>query len=38
MRDHHMIDKKVINHWAKGRKPIYERISTQRIIQIYDFD
>ncbi len=38
MRDHHMIDRKVINHWARGRKPIYEKISGPRIIQIYEFD
>lgn len=37
-RDHHMIDKKVIEHWANGREPTYEKIAGTRIIQIYEFD
>ena len=36
-RDHHMIDEKVIEYWASGREPTYEKISGNRIIQIYEF-
>lgn len=38
LRDHHMIDEKVISAWANGREPSYQHISGSRIIQIYDFD
>lgn len=38
MRDHHMIDRKVIKCWAGGREPIFEKIQGHRILQIYKFD
>lgn len=40
-RDHHMIDKKMIDFWASGRKPSFELISGDRvlrILQLYEFD
>lgn len=36
-RDHHMIDKEVIAYWAGNRKPVYELITSNRILQIYEF-
>lgn len=42
-RDHHMIDKKVIDTWTGNLKPVYETIKYEdenykRIIRIYNFD
>lgn len=40
-RDHHMIDKKMINFWAGNRKPTFELISgnsSKRILLLYEFD
>jgi len=41
-RDHHMINKKMINVWSGGRTPTFELISgaenTLRILQLYEFD
>ena len=38
MRDHHMIDERMINHWANNRKYTFEMIVSSRIIRIYEFD
>lgn len=38
MRDHHMIDEKVIEIWASGRKPSFEKITAERILQVYEFE
>lgn len=39
---HHMIDERVIDTWAQGLKPVYEKIvpsnRISRIIRIYNFD
>jgi len=41
-RDHHMIDKKMINIWNGGRTPSFELISgaenSLRILQLYEFN
>ena len=37
-RDHHMIDKEVISVWASGREPVFEKINSERILQIYEFE
>lgn len=41
-RDHHMIDRRMIDIWAGGRRPTFEFISgkrnEQRILQLYEFD
>lgn len=36
-RDHHMIDEEVISHWASGRKPVFQKIVKDKIVQIYEF-
>lgn len=38
LRDHHMIDKKTIATWANNRKPTFEQVIENRILQIYEFD
>ena len=38
MRDHHMIDEKMIDYWANNRKYIFEMVVSSRIIRIYEFD
>lgn len=38
MRDHHMIDEKVIDYWADGRVPVFSKIVDKRIIRIYRFN
>lgn len=42
LRDHHMIDKKMINVWVGGRTPTFELISgaenSLRILQLYEFN
>jgi len=35
---HHMIDENVIDHWAQGLKPIFEKIMGSRILRVYNFD
>lgn len=41
---HHMIDRKIIDNWANGLKPIFEKIITKphptksRILRIYNFE
>ena len=37
MRDHHMIDEKMIDYWANNRKPVFQLIVNHRIIRIYEF-
>lgn len=37
-RDHHMIDEKVIDYWARNREPSFEQIEGTRILRIYEFD
>lgn len=38
MRDHHMIDERMIDYWAKNRKYSFQMIINSRIIRIYEFD
>lgn len=35
---HHMIDENVINNWANGLKPIFQKIVNGRILLVYSFD
>ncbi|MBE6493596.1 MAG: methyltransferase domain-containing protein [Methanosphaera stadtmanae] len=37
MRDHHMIDKRMIKTWTK-MEPTYELVSATRILQLYEFE
>lgn len=34
---HHMIDEKIIDEWAGGVKPVFQKIIENRILRIYNF-
>ena len=37
MRDHHMIDEKMIDYWANNRKPVFQSFINHRIVRVYEF-